>query len=219
MQLVIGNKNYSSWSMRPWLLLKHFGLDFHEVGIALFTPGYREELARYSPTLRVPVLKDDSLTVWDSLAICEYVAEKYLAGRAYPRDIEDRALCRSYCNEMHSGFLAIRGEMPMNCRARKSLQLSEVARAECERIDRLFAEARQRYSSRGEYLFGDFSIADCMYAPIAMRFKTYGVELSEISQDYLKTLLQNPALRAWVDAAENETQILQDFEVGEPLRP
>ncbi len=219
MQLVIGNKNYSSWSLRPWLLLKHYGLDFQEISIALFTPGYKDELAKYSPTLRVPVLLDGSSTVWDSLAICEYVTEKYLEGKAYPRDIEERALCRSYCSEMHSGFTAIRSEMPMNCRARRSLQLSDSARSECERVDQLFGEARQRFPSRGEYLFGDFSIADCMFAPIVMRFTTYGVVLSDSSQNYMKTLLKNPALAAWVIAAENETQILSDFEVGEALKP
>lgn len=219
MQLVIGNKNYSSWSLRPWLLLQHFGLAFEEVGIALFTPGYKEELARYSPTLRVPVLVDGDSTIWDSLAICEYIAEKYLKGRAYPQDIEERGLCRSYCNEMHSGFTAIRSEMPMNCRVRRRLTISAAARAECERVDQLFSEARQRFGARGEYLFGDFSIADCMYAPVVMRFTSYGISLSESSQNYLQTMLENPALMDWVEAAGKETVLLPDFEVGQELSP
>ncbi|GJM11941.1 MAG: glutathione S-transferase [Pseudohongiella sp.] len=219
MQLVIGNKNYSSWSLRPWMLLKHFNIPFEEVGIALFTEGYQQELAKYSPTLRVPVLKDGDCTIWDSLAICEYVSEKYLGGAAFPADIKARALCRSYCSEMHSGFMAIRSEMPMNCRARKQLEISASAKAECKRVDQLFSDARAVFSGRGDYLFGEFSLADCMFAPIVMRFTTYGIELSESSQEYVRKVLENPALRAWVDAARNETQILTDFEIGEEISP
>ncbi len=219
MQLVIGNKNYSSWSLRPWLLLAHYGVPFEELGIALFTPGYKEELAKYSPTLRVPVLKDGDTTIWDSLAICEYVSEKYLEGRAFPVDMEERGLCRSYCHEMHSGFMAIRSEMPMNCRVRRRLQISDEVREECDRVDQLFTEARARCSGRGEYLFGDFSLADCMFAPIVMRFTSYGVDLSRESQKYMDAMLKNPALRAWVEGARNETQILPDFEIGEEISP
>lgn len=219
MQLVIGNKNYSSWSLRPWLVLKHYGVPFEEVGIALFTTGYKEELAKYSPTLRVPVLIDGATTIWDSLAICEYVTEKYLERKAYPLDIEERGLCRSYCSEMHSGFMSIRSEMPMNCRARKHLQISTAARQECERVDQLFSEARAQFGQRGLYLFGDFSIADCMFAPIAMRFATYGIELSATSQKYMENLLQNPALLSWVSDARNDGQILPDFELGKDISP
>jgi len=150
MQLIIGNKNYSSWSLRPWLLLRHCGVHVEEVGVALFTEGYQEELAKYSPTLRVPVLIDGSHTIWDSLAICEYVSEKYLKNDAFPANVMERALCRSYCSEMHSGFMAIRSEMPMNCRARKRLQISAAAQAECGRVDQLFAEARAQFASGGE---------------------------------------------------------------------
>lgn len=219
MQLVIGNKNYSSWSLRPWLLLKHFDIPFEEIAIALFTEGYQQQLAQYSPTLRVPVLKDGDSTVWDSLAICEYVSEKYLQGTALPTNIEDRALCRAYCSEMHSGFMAIRSEMPMNCRARKSLQITEQAEVDCRRIDRLFSDARAQFSQRGDYLFGEFSLADCMFAPIVMRFATYGIELSESSQEYVRTMLQNAALSVWVEDAQNESQILTDFELGEEISP
>lgn len=219
MQLVIGNKNYSSWSLRPWLLLSHFDVAFEEIGIALFTEGYQQELAQYSPTLRVPVLKDGESTIWDSLAICEYVSEKYLQGAALPKDIDERALCRSYCSEMHSGFMAIRSEMPMNCRASKSLQISAAAEADCRRIDLLFADARARFSEGGDYLFGGFSLADCMFAPIVMRFTTYGIALSEPSQAYVRTMLQNPALCAWIEDARSEPQSLPDFELGEDRNP
>lgn len=219
MQLIIGNKNYSSWSLRPWLLLRHFGVSFEEVGVALFTEGYQEELAKYSPTLRVPVLIDGSHTIWDSLAICEYLSEKYLKNGAFPANVMERALCRSYCSEMHSGFMAIRSEMPMNCRARKKLQISDAAKAECSRVDQLFAEARAQFASGGEYLFGAFSLADCMFAPVVMRFKTYGIELSEPSQRYMTAMLRNPALLAWVEDAGKEPQSLPDFEFGEDISP
>jgi len=218
-QLIIGNKNYSSWSLRPWLLLKHFDVPFEEIGISLFAEGYQQELAQYSPTLRVPVLKDGEYTVWDSLAICEYVSEKYLHGMALPKNIEERALCRAYCSEMHSGFMAIRSEMPMNCRARKRLRISAAAKADCGRVDQLFADARAQFSQRGDYLFGEFSMADCMFAPIVMRFTTYGIQLSAASQEYMGTMLQNSALSAWVEGANYESEILIDFELGEELSP
>jgi len=219
MQLVIGNKNYSSWSLRPWLLLRHFDIPFEEIVIALFAEGYQQELAQYSPTLRVPVLKDGESTIWDSLAICEYVSEKYLKGLALPAIIEERALCRAYCSEMHSGFMAIRSEMPMNCRSRKRLEITAAAKADCRRVDKLFSDARAQFSSRGDYLFGEFSLADCMFAPIVMRFTTYGIELSESSQDYMRTMLQNSALTDWIQDARNESQILTDFELGEEISP
>lgn len=219
MQLIIGNKNYSSWSLRPWLLLKHFDVPFEEVGIALFTEGYQQELAQYSPSLRVPVLKDGESTIWDSLAICEYVSEKYLQGLALPANIEERALCRAYCSEMHSGFMAIRSEMPMNCRTRKRLEITAAAEVDCRRVDMLFSDARAQFSSGGDYLFGEFSLADCMFAPIVMRFTTYGIGLSESSQKYVRTMLQNTALSLWVEDAQNESHILADFELGEEISP
>jgi len=219
MELVIGNKNYSSWSLRPWILLKHYEIPFEEIGIALFSEGYQAELARYSPTLRVPVLRDGELTIWDSLAICEYVSEKYLEGRALPSNMEERALCRAYCSEMHSSFLAIRSEMPMNCRARRSLKISPEAEADCRRVDQLFSDARASSSQRGDYLFGDFSLADCLFAPIVLRFQTYGIELSDVSQEYMRFMLKNPALRVWLTDARNDSQILTDFEVGEASSP
>lgn len=219
MQLVIGNKNYSSWSLRPWLLLSHFGLPFEEVTIALFSEGYQQELAKYSPTLRVPVLVDGEARIWDSLAICEYVSDKYLGGRALPQDLETRGLCRAYCSEMHAGFNAIRGELPMNCRASRRLAVSDAVSAECRRIDQLFAEARGRFAKSGDYLFGSFSLADCFYAPIVLRFATYGIELSQRSQEYANFLLENPSLRVWVDAARNEPELLPDFEKGEQISP
>ncbi|PCJ26406.1 MAG: glutathione S-transferase [SAR86 cluster bacterium] len=214
MQLVIGNKNYSSWSMRPWILLRHFEISFEEIRIPLFTEGYEIELSRYSPTLKVPVLLDGENRIWDSLAILEYVSEKYLKGLALPKDLNTRALCRSYCSEMHAGFMEIRSQMPMNCRARKEIEFTPEVLTQCKRLDQLWAEARSRHCSRGSYLFGDFSLADCMFAPMAMRFRTYGVKISDTSQAYLDFLLENPAILQWQESASKELEILPDYEIG-----
>lgn len=220
MQLIIGNKNYSSWSMRPWVLLRHFEIPFEEVRVPLFVDGFEKELAKYSPTLKVPVLIDGDSSVWDSLAIVEYVSEKYLAGAALPENLQQRAQCRSYCSEMHSGFSAIRNQLPMNCRARRKLEFSPEVLSECKRVDQLWSEARNKYQSDGDYLFGEFSLADCMYAPMAMRFRTYGVELSTASQVYLELLLSNSAVAQWQGEAEQEKEVLSAaYEVGEELLP
>jgi glutathione S-transferase len=213
-QLIIGNKNYSSWSMRPWILLRHFGIAFEEIRIPLFVPGYQDELRKYSPTLRVPVLQDGGLTLWDSLAICEYVSEKYLQGAGMPAELMNRARCRSYCCEMHAGFTAIRTALPMNCRAQRRLDLSAEVLAEVERVDELWKQALEEAAGQGDFLFGDFSIADCMYAPVAMRFHSYGVSLSARSQQYLETLLNNSAIKQWREEAAAELEQLSDYEVG-----
>ncbi len=217
LQLVIGNKNYSSWSLRAWLLLAHYEVDFQEIPIALFTPGYKDELARYAPSLKVPTLIDEELTVWESLAICEYVNEVYLDGKALPTGREARALCRSFCNEMHAGFAAIRSQLPMNCRARKKVTLTPEVLAEVERIDALWTQGRRRFVDFGPYLFGKFSLADCMFAPVVLRFQTYDVPLSPEAAEYSASMMENPALQAWVAAAQEETMELPDFEVGEDV--
>lgn len=217
MQLIIGNKNYSSWSMRPWVLLRHFDIAFEEIRIPLFVPGYQDELQKYSPTRRVPILQDADLTVWDSLAICEYVSEKYLQGAGMPAALMNRARCRAYCCEMHAGFTAIRTALPMNCRALRKLDLSTQVLAECNRVDELWGQAREAAAGKGDYLFGDFSIADCMYAPVAMRFHTYGVSLSANSQQYLETLLSNSAIKQWREEAAAEQEHLADYEVGKSI--
>lgn len=220
MQLIIGNKNYSSWSMRPWVLLKHFDIPFEEVRVPLFVEGFQQELAKYSPTLKVPVLIDGDSTIWDSLAIVEYLSEKYLRGRALPEDLQQRAECRSYCSEMHAGFAAIRTQLPMNCRARRRLELTSEVLHECQRVDQLWSDARKKYQSTGDYLFGEYSLADCMYAPMVMRFRTYGVKLSATSQAYVEFALKNSALVQWLDEALQEVEILAgEHERGEELVP
>ena len=201
--------------MRPWILLRHFKLDFEEVRIPLFVDAYQDRLREYSPTLKVPVLLDNDVCIWDSLAILEYLSEKYLDGRGFPESQERRGVCRSYCSEMHSGFVAIRTALPMNCRASRSTEISEEVKLECQRIDSLWSQAIADSAGFGDYLFGDFSLADCMFAPIVMRFTTYGIELSKFSQEYMSTMLQNTALSVWIGDAMNESQILADFELGE----
>lgn len=215
MQLVIGNKNYSSWSMRPWLLLKHYNIPFEEIKVALFSDGYQQILAKYSPSLRVPVLIDAGNTIWDSLAICEYISEKYLGHKAFPAEVAKRARCRSYCSEMHAGFMSIRSQLPMNCRARRRIEFTPAVVAEISRVDQIWSEARASNGEGGAYLFGEFSIADCFYAPMAMRFHTYGVPLSATAQHYVMTLLENAAVRQWCAEAVLEPESLPDYEVGE----
>lgn len=217
LKLVIGNKNYSSWSMRPWVLMTHFGVQFEEIRIPLFIEGYQQHLSEYSPTLKVPVLIDKDLTIWDSLAISEYVSEKYLQEQAFPSSAAERALCRAYCAEMHGGFFEIRNQLPMNCRARRRVEIGPGLEKEIARIQMLWVEARDRYSDVGPYLFGSFSIADAFFAPVAMRFSTYGITLESKAMGYLETLIGNPAVQAWVSAAKTEQEVLPDFEIGENL--
>lgn len=217
LKLVIGNKNYSSWSMRPWVLLRHFKVDFEEIRIPLFTETYRQELAEYSPTLRVPVLIDGDVTIWDSMAICEYISDRYLDMPALPEDPVRRGLCRAYCAEMHGGFFALRQQMPMNCRSRRRIAIDEELRSEIARIESLWTEALQANRDAGPYLFGDFSMADAFFAPVVMRFRTYGVELPQICSDYMSTVVQNRAVYSWVTAACEESESLPDYHLGEEL--
>ena len=217
LRLVIGNKNYSSWSMRPWLVLKHFGLEFEEIRIPLFTDTYEEELRQHSPTLRVPVLKDGDLVIWDSLAICEYVSEKFLQGTALPQDQVLRAQCRSYCAEMHSGFAVLRSQLPMNCRARRMLQTDAEIEAEVARIDTLWQQARNSHTAPEPYLFGAFSMADAFFAPVVMRFLTYGITVSAESADYMQVIVENAAVSQWLEEANSESEIIAAAELGDPI--
>ena len=212
MKLVIGNKNYSSWSLRPWLLLAHFGVDFEEVQESLRADGLKARFAQYSPTSRVPVLIDDEIVVWDSLAICEYVSEQYLAGKGWPRDKVLRAEARAVCAEMHAGFMGLRSELPMNCRATRKVDASAAAKQDIARIDDIWSRCMERHP--GGWLYGEFSIADCFYAPVVMRFKTYGVALSELAAQYQAFALEQTALNRWVESALTETEIIPEDEAG-----
>ncbi len=215
MKLIIGNKNYSSWSLRPWLLLSAFDLHFEEVRIPLFVEGFKAEIEKHSAAGKVPVLEDADLVVWDSLAICEYVSEKYLEGKGWPEDEKMRAEARSCSAEMHSGFATLRNEMPMNCRAiDRKIDMTSELQDDISRIDSLWTSLISKYSVRGPWLFGEFSIADCMFAPVVFRFNTYNPELSENSRGYTKTMLAHPALKLWFKQAKEEVETIAYSEVG-----
>lgn len=218
MQLVIGNKNYSSWSLRAWLMLATFDIPFEEIQVALSVETTSAEIARYSAAGRVPVLIDGDLTVWDSLAICEYVSEQYLHGRGWPENPYSRAIARSACAEMHSGFFALRDQMPMNCRANdRRVPMTEALQQDLTRLDRLWSDLRQHHSAQGPWLLGKFSIADCMFAPVAFRFMTYRPFLSEVAQDYVATSLAHPQMRHWVNMACKEIAVIEADEAGEDV--
>ena len=214
MKLIIGNKNYSSWSLRPWLLLSAFHVEFTEIQESLAEEGIKERFEQYSPSGKVPVLLDKDLIVWDSLAICEYISEKYLDGKGWPKEINKRAEARAVCAEMHSSFATLRNEMPMNCRASRKLDLSSAAQADISKIDAIWSHYTRKNSSTGPWLFGEFSIADCFFAPVAFRFSTYGVSLSETAEKYSARLLEHESVVAWQNAAQSETEVIPRDETG-----
>ncbi|HYA38731.1 MAG TPA: glutathione S-transferase family protein [Candidatus Methylomirabilis sp.] len=211
--LVIGNKNYSSWSLRPWLLLKQAGIPFREIRISLYTEESPVQIRKYSPSGKVPALLDDGVTVWESLAICEYLADKFPERQLWPADRIARAEARSVATEMHAGFGALRQHMSMNCRRHLpgKGRTPEVLR-DIARITVLWNDCRVRFGDNGQFLFGKFSIADCMYAPVALRFVTYDVELDPVSAAYVKTIAALPAIRQWVADARAEPEVIPQFE-------
>jgi glutathione S-transferase len=206
--LIIGNKNYSSWSLRPWLVLKQVGIEFAEIRIPLDMPETRNQILRYSPTGRVPVLQHGTLKIWDSLAICEYLAEQFPEQSLWSQDTEIRAIARAVSAEMHSGFQHVRQNLPMDCRARVSVALSSETQADIDRITAIWQAYRRQYGTHGDYLFGQFTIADAMFAPVASRFVTYNVSLDPISQAYVETLFALPTLQEWLAAAALEEEHL-----------
>ncbi len=210
--LVIGNKNYSSWSLRPWMLLKHLALDFDEVVLPLDTPQFREQIGGWSPARRVPVLCDGELRIWDSLAICEYACE--LAGRGWPREPAVRARARSLAAEMHSGFAALRASWGMNAKARnRRTPMSPALAADVARIDAAWSECRRQYAAQGPWLFGaGYCVTDAMFAPVVLRFLTYGASLSTAAAAYVENVLADPILRTWMSAAEAEPWVIPEYE-------
>jgi len=202
--LVIGDKNLSSWSLRPWLALKHLGLPFQEIKLKLDTPAFKQTVSRYSPTARVPVLIDGDVHVWDSLAILEYVNEK-AGGRGWPSDAAQRAHARSISAEMHSGFAALRQNWPMQAAAKNvHAPLPVEGGNDVARIDQLWQDCRARHGANGPWLFGNFSIADAMYAPVVLRFNTYQPRLSSLSDAYVEHVLADPPMREWLREAHDE---------------
>ncbi len=212
--LILGNKNYSSWSLRPWLLMKQFGLDFDEVIISLYNPESKAKIKQYSPSGKVPVLLHDDITIWDSLSICEYLAEQFPNCHGLPEDKKARAIARSISAEMHSGFPNLRQNMPMNCRAKlpRKVITSEV-QEDINRITDIWRYCRGNFGSGGDMLFGKFAIADAMFAPVVLRFITYSVELDSVCRDYAEAILALPAMKEWIKSAESEPEIIPSFEL------
>jgi glutathione S-transferase len=212
--LVIGTRNYSAWSLRPWMLLRHLGLEFTEHAVPLDTPEFESEIGRYTPTRRVPVLLHGDLTVWDSIAICEYASE-LAGGRGWPQDAALRAEARALSAEMHAGFGALRNACPMNARATgRRVAMTAAIVADLRRIDAIWSGCRRDHGELGPWLFGGFSVADAMYAPVALRVRTYGLPLSSLAARYHDTMLADPHLREWIDASERETQVIPHDEAG-----
>jgi glutathione S-transferase len=210
--LVIGNKNYSSWSLRPWLLLRAFNIPFVEEQVWFDTDKFARVIGGRlrSPNARVPVLWQGEQAVWDSLAICEFLAEQTPA--MWPANAVARAHARSACAEMHSGFSALRNRMPMNVRRSYPVALEPAVAQDVARITALWAEARSRFRTAGPYLYGAFSVADAYFAPVVFRFNTYAVQLPDALQTYLKTMLAHPALQDWAAAAKAETAVVDHEE-------
>lgn len=217
--LVIGNKNYSSWSLRPWLALKATGQAFDETLIILRQAETKAKILGYSAAGKLPVLKHGDLLIWDSLAICEYVAETWPEAKLLPEDRRARAVARSVMSEMHSGFAALRRELPMDiCRLGKAGGVqSEETRLDIARIQQIWQDCRGRFGGDGDFLFGRFGLADCMYAPVATRFRTYGVSLDPVSAAYVDAIYALPAMQEWIAAAAQE-QPLPETLMPPPIR-
>jgi glutathione S-transferase len=211
---VIGNKNYSSWSMRPWLTLRASNIPFEEIFIPLYTgKADKDRLLSCSRSGKVPALIDGDLTIWDSLAIIEYLAERFPEAKLWPQDRAARAHARSISAEMHSGFMPLRNECGMNLhRPVRSVALSEDASANIARVEEIWSDCRERYGKQGPFLFGAFTGADAMYAPVVHRFRTYAINVGPMAQAYMETMMALPAFKEWTEAALAETLIIEKFE-------
>ena len=219
--LIIGNKNYSSWSMRPWIAMKVAGIPFGETVISLDAPDFKARVGAVSGTGKVPVLSDGNVHVWESLAILEYLAEKFPAAGLWPQDATARAHARSIANEMHGGFLPLRRHLPMNMwRPVIKRELTPEAAANVKRIETMWADCRARFGqkaeSNGAFLFGRFGAADAMYAPIVARLQTYGVDVGAATRAYMESVMALPAWREWYAAALKEPWVLAEDEVDWP---
>ncbi len=214
LQLVIGNKNYSSWSLRGWLATRKSGLAFEEIYLSLLQPGFSQRIGDYTAAGCVPVLMVDGTPVWDSLAICEYLNER-VDGGLWPRDAMARAHARSACAEMHSGFVALRSLMPMNCRAQgRQVAGDEALQRDIDRIMAIWGEARERFGGGGGWLYGDFSAADAFFAPVVFRFRTYGVPLDAVAHRYVDHLLADDDVQEWLRAGVAESETIEEDEAG-----
>ena len=213
MKLVIGNRNYSSWSLRAWLAVRFAGLAPEVVRIPLDTPEFGDQIRLYSAAAQVPVLIDGDLTIWDSLAICEYVAEH--TGHGWPAERGLRTHARCAVSEMHSGFAALRDHMPMNIRARRTVAIDAQLTGQIERVIGLWCEALTLHDDERAGLYGPWGIADAFWAPVAFRFRTYGVAVPELAALWMERLFEHPEVRDWCALAEIETEVLEAEETGD----
>jgi glutathione S-transferase len=217
LHLVIGNKNYSSWSFRPWIAMKVAGIAFDEQVISLDAKDFKAQVTKISGTGKVPALADGGVHVWESLAILEYLAERFPQARLWPADPQARAQARAIAAEMHAGFVPLRRELPMNMwRPVKPRQLTPEAAANVARIDAMWTDCRNRFGAGGPFLFGAFGAADAMYAPVVSRFHTYGVTVGPVSRAYMDAVMALPAWAEWRAAALREPWILAEDEVDWP---
>lgn len=213
-KLIIGNKNYSSWSLRAWFLLRESGIEFEEHRVALDLNDTAKHIAEFTAAGRVPVLIVDGLTVWDTLAIGETVAERWPEKKLWPTDADARAHARSVSAEMHAGFETLRSSMPMNCRAMgRKVPLPDELSDDIDRIVEIWSDCYKHYG--GEWLFGRFSIADAMFAPVVLRFRTYGINLPNSAKVYADRVLESDAMQEWLVAAETEIEVIEHDEKGQ----
>jgi glutathione S-transferase len=217
LDLIIGNKNYSSWSFRPWIAMRVAGIAFRETVISLEATDFKERVIKMSGAGKVPVLADGDVRVWESLAILEYLAEKFPAASLWPRDAAARGHARAISAEMHAGFVPLRRQLPMNMwRPVLPRQLDADAKANVARIDSIWTDCRARFGAGGLFLYGAFGAADAMYAPVVSRFHTYAVEVSVAARDYMRAVMALPAWNEWRHAALREPWVLPHDEVDWP---
>ncbi len=214
LKLILGNKNYSSWSLRPWIAMRQAGLAFEEEVIPLYEPGSAEKMAKYSPTGKVPVLIDGDMVIWESLAILDHLADRFPKTQWWPSDPAARALARAVSAEMHAGFVPLRKHCPMNMRrVRKRRELTTEVDNDVRRIEKIWTECRGRFGQGGAFLFGAFSNADAMYAPVVSRFFSYGIGVGAAAEEYMAAVMALPAFKEWRDAGVSESWVMEGNEV------
>jgi glutathione S-transferase len=213
--LIIANKNYSSWSFRPWILMRHLGIVFDEITVPLAQEKTHEEMLRYTPSGKCPALHDGDIVVWDSLAIIEYVAESFLQAPVWPRGRAARAQARALAAEMHSGFAGLRASLPMNMRRKaQKRELSLEAAADVARLESAFAKAHEAFGGAGGFLFGDFSAADAMFAPVVNRLHVYAVDVTAQTRAYMDRIMALPAWQEWAAQAQAEPWVIGKYEIA-----
>lgn len=218
LKLVIGNKNYSSWSFRPWLAMKVASIPFEEEVIALDASDFKARLGAFSGNGKMPLLVDDNVHVWESLAILEYLAERFPSANLWPRDPTARARARAIAAEMHSGFAPLRRHLPMNMRRPvRRRELTPQAHANIQRIEAIWTDCRSQFGGNGMFLFGEFGAADAMYAPVVSRFHTYDIAIAAVCRAYMGAIMALPAWAQWHAGALAETGILPEDEVDWPI--